>query len=162
MITGDALMQAAEYARPMLLRMANGRDEIVDEVIGHTIMKLWETRANFRGDCSVSTLFYQASRRNFLWMFARSKWKHEPETYLEQFRDRRQNPEQRLLAKERRHVLIDAVLSLPPMERREALNLADGNRTYEDGTRKSRKLRARRRLKTILLQHPIFQHRKAA
>jgi RNA polymerase sigma factor (sigma-70 family) len=162
LVTGESLLKAAEYARPMLRRMANGNEERVDEVLGYTICHLWEKRDGFRGDSSVNTWFFQAARRTYLWKFARSKWRFEPESHLEHFRERRLNPEQQLLAKERRQTLVKAVMSLPAVERSEALHLSNGVSPHENGRRKSRRYRARHRLREILSNHPIFQNRRAA
>lgn len=147
MIDSTALLNASEYARPMIQRMSRGRF-CVDDILQSAVLQAWRKQETFRHESSVKTWVTTICIR--LALMELRKHRYEMVTLNESMRSQRLDPEMILLKKERNSRLVDAILDLSPSLRSEALLRSQGVGPKSSAVRKGRAFRMRRELRQQL------------
>lgn len=139
-----------QYAVLNILR--NGHEDHVEDVLQEARTKAFRFQHKFEGRCSYDTWFYRIATNEAL-MFRRDRKRenqltlhlHEEqaesweerfasnvnERFLAELPSQALNPEERLLAKERRQLLVEAILKLPPKRRAAILQFATRDRKLD-------------------------------
>lgn len=145
------LTDALNYARPTVMRILHRQpNDAVDDVMQSAAIKIHVHLNTFRGDSSFKTWVLRICLNQALEYLRRNKRYNDfiPIEDVE-LHAHQPSPEARVIAIQRKEILIKEILRLTPLRRAAILRMAVGERTASN-REKSARFHARHRIREVL------------
>lgn len=164
-MTDEALIEAKNYARPVVIRILHRRHvNHVEDVLQTAVLKALASisrGSGFQGRSAFKSWFTAICIRECLQFIRKHKSHRLDRTVsLEDVEiilsSSQLNPEQLAIRAQRRRVLAEELIQLPPLCRKELLLVSAGEMTGSDETRKARVFRGRHEMRRRLARRRDF------